>query len=145
MVKIQKISGSSWKATSSLFNEDASRNMFGYGTELILNLYECDLIKISTKKHLQQFIKILCDDVIHMKRYGKALIPNFGHENPLTSGYSLVQFIETSSVTGHFSDTARSGYLNIFSCAYFDPQKTTKFCLDFFGAKKADVFLIMRP
>ena len=72
-----------------------------------------------------------CDTVIHMKRYGEPLIPHFGHENPITSGYSLVQLIETSSVTAHFSEFKRSVYLNIFSCAYYDPKATEKFCKGF--------------
>ncbi len=107
-----------------------------YGQELILNLYDCDLAKISSAKEIKKFVIELCDNVIHMKRYGKALIPHFGHENPLTSGYSLVQLIETSSVTAHFSEYKRSVYLNIFSCAWFDVEKTIKFCKKFFGAKR---------
>lgn len=119
--------------------------MFGYGQELTINLYDCNLEKISSKKHLQNFVITLCDTVIHMKRFGKTLIPNFGHNDPITSGFSLVQLIETSSITGHFSDFQKSCYLNIFSCAYYDPEKTAKFCQEFFEAKKMDALLVMRP
>jgi len=115
-----------------------------FGQELILNLYECDLAKISSEDEIRTFVTALCDDVIHMKRYGEAQIPHFGHENPITSGYSLVQLIETSSVTGHFSEYKRSAYLNVFSCVYFDPEKTAAFCQDFFGAKRVEVTLLKR-
>lgn len=116
-----------------------------FGQELILNLYNCDLKTISSGAKIKKFVEELCDNVIHMKRYGRAFIPHFGHENPITSGYSLVQLIETSSVTAHFSEYKRSVYMNVFSCAWFDPKATTKFCKKFFGAKQVKAKLIKRP
>ena len=115
-----------------------------FGQELVLNLYDCDVKTISSRTKIHEFVVTLCDTVIHMKRYGKPLIPHFGHENPITSGYSLVQLIETSSVTAHFSEYKRSVYLNIFSCAYYDPKATEQFCKKFFGAKRVVSQLIKR-
>lgn len=115
-----------------------------FGQELVLNLYECDLETISSGEKIHEFVVELTDNVIHMKRYGDALIPHFGHENPITSGYSLVQLIETSSVTAHFSEFKKAVYLNIFSCAWFDPEKTEAFCKKFFGAKRVQSTLIKR-
>ncbi|HCM37502.1 MAG: hypothetical protein UV55_C0008G0077 [Candidatus Gottesmanbacteria bacterium GW2011_GWC1_43_10] len=145
MINIKKVQGLEWKKTHQPIVKDSKRQMFGYGMELVVNLYDCDLKKISSKSAIQKFVITLCDKVIHMKRYGKTLIPNFGHDNPTTSGYSVVQLIETSSITGHFSDSERSCYLNIFSCAPYDPQKTAQFCKGYFGAQKIDAFLIIRP
>src|SRR3989338_10604164 len=115
-----------------------------YGQELILNLYDCNIEKISSEKEIRTFVVTLCDDIINMVRYGEAQIPHFGHENPVTSGYSLVQLIETSCVTGHFSEHKRSAYLNIFSCAWFDAEKTSAYCQDFFGAKRCETTLLKR-
>jgi len=115
-----------------------------FGQELILDLYDCDLETISSGEKIKEFVITLCDDVIHMKRYGEALIPHFGHENPITSGYSLVQLIETSCVSAHFSEYKKSVYLNIFSCAPYDPKKTEEFCVKFFGAKSVKVTLLQR-
>lgn len=115
-----------------------------FGQELVLNLYDCDLKTISSRKKIHEFVVTLCDTVIHMKRFGKPLIPHFGHENPITSGYSLVQLIETSSITAHFSEYKKSVYLNVFSCAYYDPKATEKFCKTFFGAKRVKSHLIKR-
>ena len=67
-----------------------------FGQELILNLYECDPKKISDGEHIRQFVIELCDEVIEMKRYGEALIPHFGHDNPITSGYSLFRIMSVS-------------------------------------------------
>ena len=116
-----------------------------FGQELILNLYECDPKKISDGEHIRQFVIELCDEVIEMKRYGEALIPHFGHDNLITSGYSLVQLIETSCVSAHFSEYKKSAYINIFSCKWFDRVKTTGFCKMWFGAKRVKSKLLERP
>ena len=116
-----------------------------YGQELVLNLYMCDIARISSEENIREFVIKLCDDVIEMRRYGEALIPHFGHESPLTSGYSLVQLIETSSITAHFSDHKRSVYMNIFSCKWFDAKKTEEFCKQWFGAGEVTSRLIPRP
>ena len=118
------------------------KNLFGQ--ELILNLYHCDLTKISSGEEIKKFVVTLCDKVIKMHRYGEPLIPHFGHNNPITSGYSLVQLIETSSVTAHFSEYKKSVYLNIFSCAWCDPKKAREFSKKFFGAKKVTSKLLLR-
>ena len=115
-----------------------------FGQELILNLYECDLATISSAEKIKEFAITLCDEVIKMKRYGEPIVLHFGHDNPITSGYSLVQLIETSSVTGHFSEFKKSVYLNIFSCAWFDVEKTKEFCQKFFGAKRVESHFIKR-
>lgn len=115
-----------------------------FGQELVLNLYECDGEKISSEESIRGFVVKLCDEIILMKRYGEALIPHFGHDNPITSGYSLVQLIETSSITAHFSEYKKAVYLNIFSCKWFDPGKTEEFAKEWFGAKKTQSRLIER-
>jgi len=115
-----------------------------FGQELILNLYDCDLKKISDGDHIKNYVIKLCDDIIFMKRYGEALVPHFGHENPITSGYSLVQLIETSCVSAHFSEYKKSVYINIFSCKWFDPALARKFSKDWFGAKKVTSKLLQR-
>ncbi|MBI3559550.1 S-adenosylmethionine decarboxylase [Candidatus Gottesmanbacteria bacterium] len=116
-----------------------------YGQEMVVNLYECNLQKISSADHIKGFITELCDHVIHMKRYGEPLIPHFGHDNPITAGYSMVQLIEMSSVTGHFSELKRSAYINIFSCAWYDMEKAAQFCQEYFEAKRIDVTFLKRP
>jgi len=116
-----------------------------FGQELILNLYDCDLQKISDGDYIKEYVIKLCDEVIDMKRYGEALVPHFGHENPITSGYSLVQLIETSCVSAHFSEYKRSVYINIFSCKWFDPQKAADFSAQWFGAGKMETQSVLHP
>jgi len=121
----------------------AQKKEVTYGWELVLNLYECDLEAISSKKKIAQFAKELCD-MIKMVPYGKPLIPYFGHNKPHTKGYSLVQLIETSSITAHFSEHKRSVYLNIFSCMPYDEKKAKAFAKEFFGAKRVKAHYITR-
>jgi S-adenosylmethionine/arginine decarboxylase-like enzyme len=127
-----------------MLNNPNPREHDFYGQELILNLYVCDLKTISSGEKIKEYILELCDHVIKMKRYGEPNIPHFGHENPMTSGYSMVQLIETSSVTGHFSEYKKSAYINIFSCAWFDLEKTAQFTQEFFGAKRVHKTLLKR-
>lgn len=105
-----------------------------FGQELVLDLYDCDLEKISSGEHIKNFVIKLCDEVIFMKRYGEPLVEHFGHDNPVTSGYSLVQLIETSCVSAHFSEYKKAVYLNIFSCKWFDGDKAEQFSKEWFGA-----------
>jgi S-adenosylmethionine decarboxylase len=114
-----------------------------FGWELMINLYGCKIEKISSKKQIQIFVDTLCEQ-IEMVKYGKTLIPYFGEKQPHTKGYSLVQLIETSSITGHFSEKKRSAYINIFSCKPYDHRKARLFTKDFFGAEKIKSHFIKR-
>ncbi len=106
-----------------------------YGWELVLDLHGCDPKTMASKKQLHDYIVKICK-LIEMKRYGQPLIERFGFGEDFTTGYSLVQLIETSSITGHFSDLWGSCYINIFSCKPFDAQKAREFTRGFFKAKK---------
>jgi S-adenosylmethionine decarboxylase len=115
-----------------------------FGMELILDLYDCDLAKISSGEDIKKYLIELCDNVIDMVRYGEPLVEHFGHENPITAGYSMVQLIETSCVSGHFSEHKKSCYINIFSCKWFDMEKAAEFTKNFFGAKEINRRLVDR-
>jgi S-adenosylmethionine/arginine decarboxylase-like enzyme len=56
-----------------------------------------------------------------MKRFGEATIVHFGSAH--LTGYSLMQLIETSSITGHFVDQNGDAYIDIFSCKPFCEEK----------------------
>ena len=114
------------------------KKLFGY--ELIMDLYECDKDVISSKKKLQEYTDQLCE-LIKMKKYGKTLLPYFGEKAAFTKGYSLVQLIETSSITGHFSESWKTAYINIFSCKKYDQALAKKFTKQFFKAKTIVIFL----
>ena len=114
-----------------------------FGTELILDLHGCNPETIRSRRKLGTFTRQLCRR-IKMKRYGEPMIEHFGHKNLVTTGYSLVQLIETSAISGHFSEASRSAYLNIFSCKPFDPDEATEFCKEYFEATRVKRRLIVR-
>ncbi len=105
-----------------------------FGWELQLDLYECDEFSISNEEKIQNFGLELCK-VIDMIPYGPAHTPYFGENSEITKGYSLLQFIETSSITGHFSEGTGAAYLNIFSCKTFDAKLAEDFSVKYFNAQ----------
>jgi S-adenosylmethionine decarboxylase len=114
-----------------------------FGWELILDLYDCDPKIISDENEIKKFAGELCK-VIDMKAFGDPLTPYFGQSQENTKGYSLLQFIETSSIVGHFSESTGAVYINIFSCKKYDIEKAEKFTKDFFHAKKIHSRFIVR-
>jgi S-adenosylmethionine/arginine decarboxylase-like enzyme len=119
----------------------AEKNTFGW--ELVLDLYECDLDKISSAEVIQNYARELCK-VIDMIPYGEAQTPYFGEKCVHTKGYSLLQFVETSSITGHFSEGTGAAYINIFSCKPYDVEAAEKFSQQAFGAKRVNSRYLVR-
>ncbi len=116
-------------------------NIFGW--ELLLDLYDCDLERISSREWIARFaVEVV--DCLKMKRFGEPFIEHFGHEKPETAGYSLVQLIETSSIVAHFSEHKRTAYLDIFSCKHYDADAVAQFSQEFFAAQRAIKRLIER-
>lgn len=114
-----------------------------YGQEVILDLYGCDPEIIRSSKALRIFVDQMCK-LLKMKKFGKTMTPHFGHGCPKTSGYSMLQFIETSAITGHFSDARNSCYINIFSCDLFDAKKAMNFTKKYFKASKVTARTLLR-
>ena len=104
-----------------------------YGLELILDLGGCNKKTITSAKKLKEFVYRLCD-LIDMKRYGDTIIEGFGFGEEHITGYSIAQLIETSLISGHFSESRNTAHLNIFSCKKFNTAKAAMFCKAFFGA-----------
>ena len=117
------------------------RKTFGY--VLMLDLGGCDLSVMRSKRKLKQYVDELCK-IIDMVKYGKTLISYFGLQKPHTKGYSLMQFIETSSITGHFSEHWRISYIDIFSCKPFDHHVAKNFSKQFFKASRVKSRFIVR-
>lgn len=114
-----------------------------YGKELILDLYDCDSKIIRSRKKILEYSEKLCN-LIKAKKYGKPICERFALHNPSAAGYSLVQLIESSLVSGHFSELWNRAYVNIFSCKDFDDKKATTFTKKFFNAKKIKDRVIVR-
>lgn len=106
-----------------------------------INLYDCQPGLLKSVAKLRQFIVKLCQE-IKMKRHGPTLVERFA-EGEL-EGYSVLQFIETSSITLHCDETENRLFVDIFSCKYFDWRLAERCCQQFFGAKKAKTTYFFR-
>jgi len=114
-----------------------------YGKELILDIFECDPKIIRSKKKILEYSNKICN-LIKMKKYGKPTCERFGFGKDFTAGFSLVQLIESSLVSGHFSELWNKVYINIFSCKNFDDKKAAAFTEKFFKAKKIKNRVLIR-
>lgn len=83
------------------------------GYQLIMNLGDYDPLSISNKENIEKCIK-KCIKSTKLKALG----------NPIYK--SVVQFIETSSITMHFVNSEIAGFIDFFSCKKFDPAIVEK-------------------
>lgn len=102
-----------------------------WGWSTSLDLKKCNS-KIKDKDDIKDYVLKLCN-LIEMKRFGECKIVHFGSENK--TGYSMVQLIETSNITGHFCDEDSSAYIDIFSCKEYDALEMERFTKKFFEAQ----------
>lgn len=79
---------------------------------------------------IREYVHQLCE-LIDMKRFGECQVVHFG-EDEKVAGFSMVQLIETSLISGHFANATNSAYLDIFSCKSYDPAVVAEFTKNFF-------------
>lgn len=114
-----------------------------YGQELILDLYDCSPKIIRSKKKILEYINKICD-LIKIKKHGRTNIEKFGLKSHWGEGYSFFQFIEESSISGHFLENQNLVFINIFSCKQFNDKIAKDFTKKFFKAKKIKNIVLIR-
>jgi len=120
---------------------DTNEDYWGY--HLILDCKGCTVEKIKSAQLIEQFVKTLVKE-IDMKAFGEPIIKHFGSHNPVVAGYSLMQLIETSSITGHFAEGSGDAYLDIFSCKPFDIEVARAVVKRFFQPEKIKLVYLTR-
>jgi S-adenosylmethionine/arginine decarboxylase-like enzyme len=113
-----------------------------FGISLIIDLKQCNFLMIKNISFIRDYIVDLCN-IIDMTRVGDPLLLDYG-ESPEIAGISFLQLIETSSITGHFVNKSRNGYIDIFTCKAFDPIKAVEFTCSYFDAGAAHVSATLR-
>lgn len=90
---------------------------------------------------ITEFAKELVE-AIDMVAYGDPQVVHFAAHDPTKGGYTLVQLIQTSSITGHFVDSNGDFYLNVFSCKDFDENVVNALIVKYFdpSAIKTNVY-----
>jgi S-adenosylmethionine/arginine decarboxylase-like enzyme len=121
-------------------NEEQDTEYWGVST--CINLYECDLALMQNADAIRKFVVELCDR-IKMRRYGETQVVFFGDE-PRVQGFSMTQLIETSLISAHFADASRAIYLDVFSCAPYNAEETTKFAAEYFKAERYQFQVVHR-
>ena len=113
-----------------------------WGISSSIDLYECDLALMQNADAIREFVKILCDR-IKMKRYGETQVVYFG-EDPRVTGFSMTQLIETSLISAHFADASCAIYLDVFSCAPYEPDDVAQFAKEYFKAATYNINVTYR-
>lgn len=133
---------------SSTTPTDSERRNRAYGTELILDLHDCDADTFS-RKSIEQFFGQLCQ-LIDMEQCDLHFWDDVGvpeedrQTHPKTKGTSAVQFILTSTIVIHTLDIMKTAYVNIFSCKEFSTDEAAQFTANWFGSKDWTAHTIMR-
>lgn len=79
---------------------------------------------------------------IDMKAYGSPIVVHFGEDNK--AGYTLTQLIETSNITGHFCDSSKDFYLDVFSCKDYDERIVEALVKEVFDPKSMESKVVLR-
>src|SRR6185295_784193 len=92
-----------------------------WSKHLIIDMSAGDRDRVQSAQHISRFVETLVE-TIGMKGYGAPLLEHFAEHLSEAAGYSLVQLIETSAITGHFCDLSGDAYIDIFSCKDFQAE-----------------------
>lgn len=115
---------------------DKPRGSKPWGQHIIIDCGSCDPQSIRSIDTIEAFITELCEKT-DMKKWGHLhalCLPddeyNRAHD---IVGYSVCQFIQTSSIVGHFCETSNSMYLDFFSCKHFKDQDVVDLVVKYFN------------
>ncbi len=114
-----------------------------WGYHLILDCKSCDKEKVTNRDVIYRFIKTLVAE-IDMKAFKEPQIEHFATHNKDAAGYSFVQLIETSAITGHLVDANGDAYIDIFSCKTYSIETAKEVVKRFFVPKQMKVIYLTR-
>jgi len=113
-----------------------------WGWHLILDCAHCN-DNVKDAEALRMFVKGLVLE-IDMKAYGEPVVEHFATHDPNKGGFSLVQLIETSAITGHFVDLTGDAYLDVFSCKEIPVEKAVAYVNKWWNPKSIKVHFLTR-
>ncbi|MFZ1042354.1 MAG: S-adenosylmethionine decarboxylase [Anaerolineales bacterium] len=56
----------------------------------------------------------------------------------------MTQLIETSLISAHFANASHAIYLDVFSCASYNPEEVVRFAADYFKVGRYQLNVINR-
>ena len=102
-----------------------------WGYHASIDCLSCPMERVTSEENIRLFIDNIVS-AIDMKSYGEPMIAHFATHNADASGYSFCQMIETSNISGHFSDKTGDCYIDVFSCKEYDTDLAIGAIEDFF-------------
>lgn len=114
-----------------------------YGWHLVLDLHNCDPSLINNSEALRYWVTDLVKG-IDMVPHGDPVIDYIRRPDPVTSGFTVVQLIETSSITAHLSPHLRTAHVDVFSCRVFDPAAVVRHTEKRFGGSGGHLAFLPR-
>jgi S-adenosylmethionine decarboxylase len=120
----------------------ASRDRY-WGYHLILDCRGGQVDAVRDRPTILAWVRQLVER-IDMRAYGEPVCEHFATHDRDAAGYSLVQLIETSSITGHFVDRTGDAYIDVFSCKYFDLETVRSLVDEYFRPAAVRVTYLTR-
>lgn len=114
-----------------------------WGVLASIDLHHCNADTIRDAEKIKAFVIELCEK-IDVQRFGECQVVHFADHDEDVAGYSMVQLIETSLISGHFANKTNHTYLDVFSCKYFDPDIVAAYAEEFFEAKDTNLTITLR-
>lgn len=109
-----------------------SKKDWWWGRSASVDLHHCDPELVKSPAAIRRFVKALAKE-LKMHLVGPAEIKRFDHGK--LRGYSMMQFIKTSTITAHFDELGNRAFIDIFSCKTYSAKKVALFCKKFFKSK----------
>jgi spermidine synthase len=113
-----------------------------WGVLSSVDLTNCNPDIIRSAEKIKEYVEKLCE-LIEMKTFGDCQVVHFGQDEAI-AGYSMVQLIETSLISGHFANLTNNAYIDIFSCKEYDVELVMAFSKEFFQADICEVTVTPR-
>jgi len=104
-----------------------------WGLHTIIDLCDCSPNFVRNEQLIKDYVNKLCK-LIKATKFGETIIVNFG-ENEDVEGFSMIQLIETSLLSGHFVNKTNRVFMDIFSCSLYDPKIVIDFTKNIFMGK----------
>lgn len=113
-----------------------------FGYHLLLDCRNCNRELIGSRDNIYNFVKTLVER-IDMVAVGEPVIEMLCEGDPKV-GYSMMQLISTSNITGHFMDISGEVYIDVFSCKPYDINIAEQCVREFFEPENIRVNFITR-
>jgi len=114
-----------------------------WGYHAMFDCAACDKNLITSEENIYNFIKELVP-AIDMVAFGEPMIKHFATHDPDKAGFSFVQMIETSSITGHLVDKNGDAYIDIFSCKEVNLEVSQEMIKKYFKPEKIRLNFVTR-